>query len=113
VDIDSLVSQAVTKALDAFQAKLEAEPATKTAGYAVPAVVTGKAASDLTDEAAFKAWLKYGQEAHPQVLAKMRGRRGPVFGFEPAGTKNQKATDDAEESFFIKVTNGTKTTNDA
>ena len=103
VDIDSLVSQAVTKALDAFQAKLEAEPATKTAGYAVPAVVTGKAASDLTDEAAFKAWLKYGQEAHPQVLAKMRGRRGPVFGFEPDGTTKATLAEgtDAQGGYYV------------
>jgi HK97 family phage major capsid protein len=101
VDVQAIVSEAVKAALADFQAKLEAEPALKSAGYAVPNVVTRRD-GELTDEAAFKAWLKYGNEAHPAVLARMRAKRAPIVGVDASGTKATLAEGtDAQGGYWV------------
>jgi HK97 family phage major capsid protein len=80
VDVQALVEGAVTKALAQFQAKLEGEPPLKTPGYAVPSVQVRQ--DKMSDELAFKLWMKWGNEAPPEVLKAMRRKFQRLTGLD-------------------------------
>lgn len=80
VDVQALVEGAVAKALADFQAKLEAEPAMKTPGYAVPNVHVRQ--EKMGEDLAFKLWMKWGNEAPPEVLKAMRRKFQRLTGLD-------------------------------
>jgi HK97 family phage major capsid protein len=67
--VKSMIENAVKSALADFQAKMEAEPAIKTAGYAVPAVHIARNGEKIGAEVAFKAYLHRQENADPAVKA--------------------------------------------
>lgn len=88
MDVAAVVEVAVTKALAEFQTRLEAEPAIKTPGYAMPGLLLRRSDEALTAEKAFKLWLAYGNEAPPEVLREMRRKHSRIVGVDVGdGTK--------------------------
>lgn len=88
MDVAAVVEVAVTKALAEFQTRLEAEPAIKTPGYAMPGLLLRRSDEALTAEKAFKLWLAYGNEAPPEVMREMRRKHSRIVGVDVGdGTK--------------------------
>lgn len=82
--VAAIVEAAVTKAKAEFMEALEAAPPTKTVGVAAPFVHIERT-EDLTEEKAFKLWMRWGNEAPPAVLKYMRRRYSRITGLDMSG----------------------------
>ena len=102
VDVAALVEGAVTKALADFQAKLEAEPALKTPGYAVPSVQVGRrGGEEMTAEKAFKAFLHRGEQSDAAVKATLNETTDAQGGYAvPTQYANEIVLPLADASFL-------------
>jgi HK97 family phage major capsid protein len=101
VDVQAIVSEAVKAALADFQAKLEAEPAVKTAGYAVPNVHVRKPGEKVGAEVAFKAYLHRQEMTDPGVKATLNETTDAQGGYAvPTQFANEIVLPLADASFL-------------
>lgn len=101
VDVQAIVAEAVTKALADFQQKLEAEPAIKSAGYAVPSVHIRKPGEKVGAEVAFKAYLHRQDVTDPAVKATLNETTDAQGGYAvPTQFANEIVLPLADASFL-------------
>jgi HK97 family phage major capsid protein len=99
--VKTMIESAVSQALTDFQAKLEAEPALKTAGYAAPAVHIRKNGEKVGAEVAFKAYLHRQENVDPAIKATLNETTDAQGGYGvPTQFSNEVIVPLADASFL-------------